>query len=61
MVGSAVKCASVSVTIGVGLYATLLGLLTTPSFQGHVVYLHKIQMTWFKDLDVPELFGFLHN
>jgi len=45
----------------VGLYAGLLGLLTTASFQAHVVYLHKLQMTWFKDLDVPESFGFLRN
>ena len=42
-------------------YMTLLGLLTTTWFQAHVVYLHAFQMTWFKDLDVPEMFGFLHN
>ncbi|KAI5199722.1 alpha/beta-hydrolase [Aureobasidium subglaciale] len=47
-------------TTGV-LYCTLLGLLTTAWFQAHVVYLHAIQMTWGKDLDVPEIFGFLHN
>ncbi|KAL4919166.1 hypothetical protein BDW62DRAFT_200047 [Aspergillus aurantiobrunneus] len=46
---------------GVGLYATLLGLLTMPTFQAHVVYLHAVQMTWFKDLNVPETFGFLKN
>lgn len=45
----------------VGLYTSILGLLTTSSFQAHVVYLHKIQMTWFKDLNVPEAFGFLRN
>ena len=45
----------------VGLYACLLGLLTMSSFQAQVVYLHKIQMTWFKDLDVPENFGFLRG
>lgn len=45
----------------VGLYASLLALLTTNFFQGHVVYLHKIQMTWFKDLDFPENFGFLRG
>ncbi len=42
-------------------YIGLLGLLTTTWFQAHVVYLHAIQMTWFKDLDTPEMFGFLHN
>jgi abhydrolase domain-containing protein 12 len=55
------KYASISAAVLVGLYASLLGLLTTSSFQAHVVYLHKIQMTWFKDLDVPENFGFRRN
>ncbi|MCJ1431027.1 hypothetical protein MMC27_000377 [Xylographa pallens] len=55
------KYALISTAIFVPLYAGLLGLLTTSSFQAHVVYLHKIQMTWFKDLDVPESFGFLRN
>lgn len=55
------KYASISAAVLVGLYAGLLGLLTTSFFQAHVVYLHKIQMTWFKDLDVPETFGFLRN
>ena len=56
-----IKYASVSAVVLVGLYAVLLGLLTTSFFQAHVVYLHKIQMTWFKDLDVPEEFGFLRS
>ncbi|EMC95700.1 hypothetical protein BAUCODRAFT_499243 [Baudoinia panamericana UAMH 10762] len=47
-------------TLG-ALYLGLLGLLTQPFFQAHVVYLNAIQMTWFKDLNIPELFGFLHN
>lgn len=44
-----------------GLYTTLLASLTTSTFQKHAVYLHSIQMTWFKDLNVPETFGFLRN
>ncbi|KAJ5825330.1 hypothetical protein N7474_002468 [Penicillium riverlandense] len=59
--GSVFEWLSVSLAVVVGLYATLLGLLTTSTFQSHVVYLHAIQMTWFKDLDVPETFGFLRN
>ncbi|KAL4981473.1 Alpha/Beta hydrolase protein [Aspergillus falconensis] len=55
------RYASTSLAAAVGLYAVLLGLLTTATFQSHVVYLHAIQMTWFKDLDVPETFGFLKN
>lgn len=55
------KYASISAAALVGLYAALLGLLTTSFFQAHVVYLHRIQMTWFKDLNVPESFGFLRG
>lgn len=55
------KYAFLSAAVIVSLYAGILGLLTTASFQAHVVYLHKIQMTWLKDLDVPESFGFLRN
>jgi abhydrolase domain-containing protein 12 len=61
MVSLVFKYASISAAVLVGLYAALLGLLTTSTIQAHVVYLHKIQMTWFKDLDVPETFGFLRN
>ncbi|BCS28463.1 alpha/beta hydrolase [Aspergillus puulaauensis] len=61
LVGSVFKYAFFSIAAGVGLYATLLGLLTTSAFQSHAVYLHAVQMTWFKDLDVPESFGFLKN
>lgn len=53
--------ASVSVAAAVGLYAILLGLLMMSTFQSHVMYLHTIQMTWFKDLNMPETFGFLKN
>jgi abhydrolase domain-containing protein 12 len=55
------KYASISIAVVIGFYATLLGLLTTPTFQSHVVYLHAIQMTWFKELNIPEIFGFLRN
>ncbi|RDW58764.1 hypothetical protein BP6252_13240 [Coleophoma cylindrospora] len=55
------KYASISIAVAVGPYATLLGLLTTSTVQSHVVYLHAIQMTWFKNLNVPETFGFLKN
>lgn len=61
MIFSVIKYSSISAAVIAGLYATLLGLLTTSTFQAHVVYLHKIQMTWFKDLDAPESFGFLRN
>jgi abhydrolase domain-containing protein 12 len=61
MFWQALQYGSVAVgTIGT-LYCALLGLLTTSWFQAHVVYLHAIQMTWGKNLDIPEVFGFLHN
>ena len=55
------KYAATATAALTGLYAVLLGLLTTSTFQSHVVYLHKIQLTWFKDLNVPELFGFMRG
>lgn len=61
LLASLLKHASFSAAIAVGLYATLLGLLTTQTFQSHVVYLHAFEMTWLKDLNVPETFGFLRN
>ncbi|KAK6504988.1 hypothetical protein TWF481_006921 [Arthrobotrys musiformis] len=59
---TSLKYGSISAATFVGIYACLLGLITNHSFfQGHAVYLHAIQTTWFKDLNVPEAFGFLHN
>ena len=56
-----VKKASTILAVTVGIYACFLGLLTSSWFQAHAVYLHKIQMTWLKDLNVPESFGFLRG
>lgn len=61
MANDVLKYISILVALLVTSYAVLLMSLTTSSFQAHVVYLHKIQMTWFKDLNVPETFGFLRN
>jgi abhydrolase domain-containing protein 12 len=61
MVSAIFKYASIPFAVIIGLYAVLLGLLATPTFQAHVVYLHRIKLTWFQDLDVPEAFGFLRN
>ena len=55
------KYAALAITAPLALYLGLLGLLTTTWFQGHVVYLHALQMTWWMDLIVPEMFRFLHN
>ena len=61
MVATILKYASISTAAAVAFYAALLSLLATSTFQSHVVYLHAVQMTWFKDLNVPETFGFLRN
>ena len=61
MVRDLLKYVFFTAALLVGLYTGLLGMLTNRSFQAHVVYLHKVQMTWFKDLDIPERFGFLRN
>ncbi|KAF3156846.1 hypothetical protein TWF751_002543 [Orbilia oligospora] len=55
------KYSSISAAALVGIYACFLGLIASNFFQAHAVYLHAIQMTWFKDLNVPEIFGFLRN
>ncbi|KAF2729576.1 alpha/beta-hydrolase [Polyplosphaeria fusca] len=50
-------------TVGavVGLYIAFIGLLTIPTFQDHVIFLHKVTLTWFQDVSIPEQWGFLRN
>jgi abhydrolase domain-containing protein 12 len=55
------KYSFIAIGAAVVLYASFLCLLATATVQAHVVYLHEFQMTWFKDLDVPETWGFLRN
>ncbi|KAL1881269.1 hypothetical protein Daus18300_001121 [Diaporthe australafricana] len=45
----------------IGLYAAFLGLLTIPFIQNQVIYLNKVTLTWGKDINIPEQWGFLHN
>jgi abhydrolase domain-containing protein 12 len=37
-----------------GLYIAFISLLTIPIFQDHVIYLHRVTLTWFQDVNVPE-------
>jgi abhydrolase domain-containing protein 12 len=55
------RLAVVAPTVVAVLYAGLLGALTTRFVQTHAVYLHAFQMTGDKDLNTPEMFGFLRN
>ncbi|OCT49729.1 abhydrolase domain-containing protein 12 [Cladophialophora carrionii] len=50
-----------TVAISAGLYVAFLGLLTIPALQDHAIYLHGVTLTWFKDVNVPEHWGFLRN
>jgi abhydrolase domain-containing protein 12 len=50
-----------TVAISAGLYLAFLGLLTIPVLQDHAIYLHGVTLTWFKDVNVPEHWGFLQN
>lgn len=45
----------------VGLYVAFIALLTVPTLQDHVIYLHRVTLTWFQDVNVPEQWGFLRN
>lgn len=45
----------------VGIYAAFITLLTIPALQDHVIYLHRVKLTWFQDMNVPEQWGFLRN
>ncbi|KAF4451764.1 Monoacylglycerol lipase ABHD12 [Fusarium austroafricanum] len=51
---------ALGLTLGVPtmLYFSILGtLVVAPSLQAHAIYLHKVTLTWFKDLNTPEQFG----
>ncbi|GAB1311044.1 AB hydrolase-1 domain-containing protein [Madurella fahalii] len=66
MESSALRSTILAVCLSLGvpatLYLSLLGaMIAAPSFQAHAVYLHKVTLTWFKDLNVPEQFGFAHH
>lgn len=45
----------------IGLYAAFVALLTIPKFQDHVIFPHKVTLTWFQDVNIPEQWGFMHN
>jgi abhydrolase domain-containing protein 12 len=55
------RFASISLASSTAVYFGILSLLTIPLLQTHVFYLHRVTLTWRKDLNVPESFGFLHN
>ena len=61
-VRSLLKFAFLSLTKSTTVYFGLLGLLiAVPSFRTHAFYLYRVTLTWFNDLNVPEIFDFLPN
>lgn len=60
-VSALLKPLAITVAATVGIYLTFLGLLTVHSLQDHVIYLHRVTLTWFHDVNVPEQWGFLRN
>ncbi len=55
---------TVLMTVGIPamVYFSLLGaMIMMPSLQAHAIYLHRVTLTWFNDLNVPEQFGFAHH
>ncbi|KAI9763306.1 MAG: hypothetical protein M1840_000788 [Geoglossum simile] len=50
-----------TVAAGVGLYLAFLALLTVPFLQAHAIYLHRVTLSWFQDVNEPEQWGFLRN
>ena len=45
----------------VGAYIAFILLLTNPTVQDHVIFLHRVTRTWGQDVNVPEQWGFLRN
>ncbi|KAF2023339.1 alpha/beta-hydrolase [Setomelanomma holmii] len=45
----------------VATYAGFVCLLTVRKFQDHVIFLHRVRLTWNQDVNVPEQWGFLRN
>ena len=50
-----------SLILLVGAYIVFVSLLTIPTLQDHVIFLHRVTRTWGQDINVPEQWGFLRN
>ncbi|KAF2107830.1 Alpha/Beta hydrolase protein [Lophiotrema nucula] len=60
--GIALKAVLITIGVPATIYFGLLSaLIIAPSLQAYAVYLHKVTLTWTKDLNVPEQFGMLRN
>lgn len=57
LLNSAFRALVVSTTF----YVLFLAVLAIPFLQTHVIYLHRVTLTWFQDVNFPQRWGFLHG
>ena len=50
-----------AIAITIATYFGFLAILTIPAVQRQVIYLNRVTLTWFQDVNYPETWGFLHN
>ena len=50
-----------AMAVATATYFIFLAILTIPFFQDQVIYLNRVVLTWFQDVNIPETWGFLHN
>jgi abhydrolase domain-containing protein 12 len=60
-VGSFLKSVFLVAFTSVVGYIAFIGLLTIPALQTQVIYLNRVTLTWFQDVNFPEHWGFLKN
>ncbi|KFH48004.1 Monoacylglycerol lipase ABHD12-like protein [Hapsidospora chrysogenum ATCC 11550] len=58
---TALQSVAYAVAGAVASYFAFVALLTVPFVQNQVIYLNNVTLTWFKDVNYPEQWGFLHN
>lgn len=61
MLVDVVKSTARALLVSTIVYFGFLGLLTIPALQDQVIYLNRVTLTWFQDVNYPEQWGFLHN
>ena len=50
-----------AIAIVTATYFSFLAILTLSLLQNRVIYLNRVVLTWFQDVNIPETWGFLHN
>lgn len=59
--GTTLRSLFYGVLASTGFYALFIGLLMIPAIQNQVIYLNRVTLTWFQDVNIPEQWGFLQN